>query len=332
MTLSLPVFAAAAAAFVFITGANDGATLIGLGLRFPEVPGWLMAFVLVAAVFAGPYLTGTAVARTFTERLVSFGAAGGAATFLTGVIVAVVVVAVLTARGFPTSLTLALIGAITGAGLGAGLAVSWSGLALVLGAGVAAPVVGLVLGYLLGTLARRVPSTRRMPRLVRAAHVLAYGLQSFAYAANDGQKMIAVVGVAIAAGGAGGPNGVGDIDVTPPWMAALTLLFFAGALTSLTRVGERLGRDLVLTRPPHIVCAELAAAGAVFGSVALGCPVSITQSIAAGVVGAAAREGVGRVRWQYVANIGLAWLITLPAAMLLAVLAGLGLRLVMGTP
>jgi len=274
----MAAFAVAAVAFVLISGANDGATLIGLGLRFPEVPGWLIAALLAVVLFAGPYLTGIAVARTFTERLVAFGTAGGAATFLTGVITAVVVVAVLTGRGLPTSLTLALIGGITGAGLGAGLPVSWSGLGMVLGAGLAAPVVGLLLGYQLGAVLRRVPATRRMPRLVRAAHLLAYGVQSVAYAANDGQKMIAVVGVAIAAAGGGGPGAVGEIDVPPVWMAALTTLFFFGALTSLTRVGERLGRGLVITRPPHIVCAEAAAAGAVFGSVAIGCPVSITQS------------------------------------------------------
>ncbi|MEV5413091.1 inorganic phosphate transporter [Thermopolyspora sp. NPDC052614] len=320
----MPAFALAAIAFVLISGANDGATLIGLGLRFPAVPGWLIASLLVAVLFAGPYLMGIAVARTFTERLVAFGAAGGAATFLAGVVIAVVVVAVLTARGLPTSLTLALIGAITGVGLGAGLPVSWAGLGVVLAAGVAAPFAGLLLGYLFGSLSQRVPSYRRMPRLVRAAHVLAYGVQSVAYAANDGQKMIAVVGVAIAS--AAGPGGIGEIHVPPPWMAALTALFFAGALTSLTRVGERLGRGLAITRPPHIVCAEMAATGAVLGSVALGCPVSITQSIAAGVVGVAAREGLARVRWQHVANIVVAWLVTLPVSMTLAVLAGLALR------
>lgn len=329
MTAWVPAFAVAAVAFVLISGANDGATLIGLGVRFPEVPGWLIAALLVAVVFAVPYLTGIAVARTFTERLVAFGTAGGAATFLTGVVTAVVVVAVLTGRGLPTSLTLALIGGITGAGLGAGLPVSWPGLGLVLGAGAAAPVVGLLLGYLLGTLSGRVPSSRRMPRLVRAAHLLAYGVQSVAYAANDGQKMIAVVGVAIAAGG-GGLDVVGDIDVPPVWMAALTVLFLAGALAGLTRVGERLGRGLTITRPPYIVCAEMAAAGAVLGSVAIGCPVSMTQSIAAGVVGVAAREGVGRVRWRHVADIALAWLITLPAAMILAGLAGFAVRLTTG--
>ncbi|GAA2905572.1 hypothetical protein GCM10010517_71730 [Streptosporangium fragile] len=321
-----PAFATAAVLFVLISGANDGATLIGLGLRFPHVPGWVIAALLGAALFAGPYVVGIAVARTFTERLVGLGTSGGSAAFLAGVVIAVTVVAVLTGRGLPTSLTLAVIGGITGAGLGAGLPVSWSGLAAVLGVGVGAPLAGLLLGYLLGTVSRRVPSYRRMPRLVRAAHLLAYAAQCVAYAANDGQKMIAVVSVAVAVARSG-PGGVGPVEVPPAWMAVLAMLFLAGALTSLTRVGERLGRGLVITRPLHVVSAETAATGAVLGSSALGSPVSMTQSITAGVVGVAASEGARRVRWQGVVNVGTAWLVTLPSSMALGGLAGLALRL-----
>ncbi|MEU7989984.1 anion permease [Streptosporangium canum] len=319
-------FATVAILFVLISGANDGATLIGLGLRFPRSPGWAIASLLVVVLFAGPYLLGIAVARTFTERLAGLGTSGGATAFLAGVVIAVAVVAVLTGRGLPTSLTLAVIGGITGAGFGAGLPVSWSSLGAVLAIGAGAPLVGLALGYLLGTLSRRVPSYRRMPRLVLAAHLLAYAAQCVAYAVNDGQKMIAVVSVAVDVGREG-LGGVGPVEVPPAWMAVLVALFLAGALTSLTRVGERLGRGLVITRPLHIVSAETAATGAVLGSSALGSPVSMTQSITAGVVGVAASEGARRVRWQSVMNMGTAWLVTLPSSMALGCLAGLALRL-----
>ncbi|GAA3021679.1 inorganic phosphate transporter [Streptosporangium longisporum] len=319
-------FAVVAVLFVLISGANDGATLIGLGLRFPSSPGWAMAALLAVVIFTGPYVLGIAVARTFTERLTGLGTRDGATVFLAGVLIAVAVVAVLSGRGLPTSLTLAVIGGITGAGLGAGLPVSWPALGAVLAIGAGAPLVGLLLGYLLGALSRRVPSYRRMPRLVFAAHLLAYTAQCVAYAVNDGQKMIAVVSVAVGVG-RHGPGGVGPVEVPPAWMAALAALFLVGALTSLTRVGERLGRGLVITRPLHIVSAETAATGAVLGSSALGSPVSMTQSITAGVVGVAASEGARRVRWQSVMNMGTAWLITLPSSMALGGVAGLTLRL-----
>ncbi|MFI7050278.1 anion permease [Streptosporangium sandarakinum] len=319
-------FAATAILFVLISGANDGATLIGLGLRFPRAPGWAVTALLAAVLFAGPYVMGVAVARTFTGRLTELSAPGGAAAFLAGVVIAVAVVAVLSGRGLPTSLTLAVIGGITGAGLGSGLPVSWSGLAAVLAVGLGAPLVGLALGYALGTVSRRVPSSRRMPRLVLAAHLLAYAAQCAAYAVNDGQKMIAVVSVAVRVGH-DGPGAVGPVEVPPAWMAVLVALFLAGSLSSLTRVGERLGRGLVITRPLHVVSAEAAATSAVLGSSALGSPVSMTQSITAGVVGVAASEGSRRVRWQSVLSMGTAWLVTLPASMTLGCLAGLALRL-----
>ncbi|MFF0312378.1 anion permease [Streptosporangium sp. NPDC004379] len=319
-------FAATAILFVLISGANDGATLIGLGLRFPRAPGWAVTALLAAVLFAGPYVMGVAVARTFTGRLTELDAPGGAAAFLAGVVIAVAVVAVLSGRGLPTSLTLAVIGGITGAGLGSGLPVSWSGLAAVLAVGLGAPLVGLVLGYALGAVSRRVPSSEGMPRLVLAAHLLAYAAQCAAYAVNDGQKMIAVVSVAVRVGH-DGPGAVGPVEVPPAWMAVLVALFLAGSLSSLTRVGERLGRGLVITRPLHVVSAEAAATGAVLGSSALGSPVSMTQSITAGVIGVAASEGSRRVRWQSVLGMGTAWLVTLPASMTLGCLAGLALRL-----
>jgi len=319
-------FAAVAILFVLASGANDGATIIGLGLRFPRSPGWAVTVLLVAVLFAVPYLLGVAVARTFTERLAGLGTSGGAAAFLVGVVIAVAVVAVLTGRGLPTSLTLAVIGGISGAGLGAGLSVSWGDLGTVLAIGACAPLAGLVLGYLLGALSHHVPSYRRMPRLVFTTHLLAYSAQCVAYAVNDGQKMIAVVSVAIGVS-RHGLGGVGPVEVPPVWMAALVALFLAGALTSLIRVGGRLGRGVVITRPLHIVSAETAATGAVLGSSALGSPVSMTQSITAGVVGAATSEGTRRVRWQGVVNLGTAWLVTLPSSMALGCLGGLALRL-----
>ncbi len=59
-------FAAVALAFVWVTGVNDGAALLGLSGRYPRSSGpLLMALVLVPLVLVPQWTV--AVARTFTE-------------------------------------------------------------------------------------------------------------------------------------------------------------------------------------------------------------------------------------------------------------------------
>jgi PiT family inorganic phosphate transporter len=321
--LWITAFAIVAVVFVLVCGANDGAVLLSLAVRFPRTPGLLAAAVPPLAMVVVPPLLGTAVAATFTDRLAGLDGERGAAAFLVGVVMALAVVGVLTWRGLPTSLTLAVIGGIAGDGLGSGLRVGWADLAVVLTVGAAAPLGGLAIGYLLGVLARRVPSWSRMPQAVPVAHLVAYTAQCVAYALNDGQKMLAVTGVALQVARRGGPGEAAAPDVPLGWLAVVAVVFALGMLVSLTRMGERLGRGLVLARPQHIAWAETAAAAAVLGSSALGSPVSMTQSLTGGVIGVAASEGTRRVRWQGVLNLAMAWLLTLPSSMALGWAAGL---------
>ncbi|OLT34939.1 hypothetical protein BJF79_32705 [Actinomadura sp. CNU-125] len=316
-------FAAVALAFVWVTGVNDGAALLGMSGRYPRSSGPLFLALLLVPLVLVPQLSGGAVARTFTEGLTDLGDRRGAFAFLLGVAVALVLVAVLSRRGLPTSLTLAIVGGIGGAGLGMGMDVAWAGLALVLVVGAAAPLLGMSIGYALGVVSRRVPSFAAMSGAMRVAHILAYGAQCAAYAANDGQKMLAVVSVARQVVSTRRIGAVGPVQPTPILLIAIALVFCAGALSAVHRVGDRLGRGLVLARPMHVVSAETAAASSVAASSLVGVPVSMTQSVTAGVVGVAASEGASRVRWQNVLGIGAAWLFTLPLAFTAGALGGL---------
>lgn len=319
-------FGAVALAFVWVTGVNDGAALLGLSGRYPRSPAPLLMLLVLVPLVLVPQLVGTAVARTFTERLADLGDPHGAVAFLLGVTVALGVVGLLSRKGLPTSLTLAILGGIGGTCLGMGLRVSWTGLATVLLIGAAAPLVGTAVGYGLGLASRRVPSFAGMPRAVRTAHVLAYGAQCAAYAANDGQKMLAVVSVARQVVATRRLGAVGPVQPAPLMLLLIAVVFCAGALSAVHRVGERLGRGLVLARPLHVVSTEAAAAASVTASSLAGAPVSMTQSVTAGVVGVAASEGASRVRWQNVLGIGAAWLFTLPLAFAAGAAGGLAAR------
>lgn len=305
----------AAGVFAVVTGANDGSSLLSAGLRLVALRVTVAAAVAVAFVAAGPLLAGTRVAATFTQRLVGLGT--GAAP-LVAIVVAMVVVIALNAARAPTSLTLALVGALTGTGLGWGLPVSWHTIAAVLAAGVLAPIAGGGLAYAVGRLMRLVPVRVPVERLLLRGHAVAFVLQCFAYSVNDGQKMLAVLAFARGTTAATRPS-----PVTALLVAAL---FGGGMLLGLRRVGSSLGSAVLAVRPPHAVSAELAASGAVLGSAALGMPVSMTQSLVGGLVGAGVSDGYGRVRWHAAARIALAWLVTLPASIGLAAATALAVR------
>lgn len=317
-------FALVGTAFVFLCGANDGAAMLALAVHHREVPPYVVLGVLLVAVAAGPALFGLAVARTFTDRLLDPGDRRGPVILLAGVAAAMLLIAALTWRGVPTSITLAVIGGLAGAAVGAGAHPVWSAFGRVLMVAAAAPVVGVALGLLFGMAARRLPTMSRLPAVLRLAHLTAFSGQSLAYAANDGQKMFAVAGVGLAV--LHGSTGMRPPDW--PILLALTAVFGAGALLSLRRIARGATFGLLPPRPWRLVSAELAAAVAVLGSAGVGAPVSMTQSMAAGLVGAGASQGMRRVRWQFAMPILVAWLVTLPASLIVGVAAGAMLRLV----
>jgi PiT family inorganic phosphate transporter len=309
------LLAAVTVSFVFICGANDGGALLSLGIRHRGASGVLVLTVLALAVAAGPAVFGLAVAETFTSKLI--GGTGGQLTFLVGTAVAIVLVLAFTWRGIPTSITLALLGAIAGAGVGLGTAPAWGRLGFVLALGAAAPLVGVVMAFLLGQAVRRLPITR-VARWTSAVQLLAFLSQSSAYAANDGQKMYAVVATAAVA--AGHPLALAT-DVRP--VLAIAGVFAAGAAVSLRRVGRGATATLLRMRPGHVISAEVAASVAVFGTASLGVPVSMTQATTGGLVGAALNDGPRSVRWQYTAPLIVAWAVTLPAGLAGGLVIGL---------
>ncbi|GAA1530778.1 hypothetical protein GCM10009678_11110 [Actinomadura kijaniata] len=305
---------AAAVLFCLVSGANDGGALLALGLKLP-VPRIRAALaMLTAAVVVVPVAFGAGVAETFAAGLVGFGSGedpeDATAAVLVGVLTALAVTLTLTWRGRPTSLTLATVGGLTGAGLGAGLPVSGERVALVLALGAAAPLAGWALALGVVRLLWRVPPGGPLSRV----HLVGFAVLCAAYAANDAQKMLAVLAIAL---------GV-TAGALPWWALALAgALFAAGAVYGLPRAGRTLGGQLLAVRPVHSVSSEMSASAAVLCSSALGVPVSMTQSVAGGLIGAGVVSGAGRVRWEAAMRLAMAWLLTLPGSVVIAAMGAL---------
>jgi inorganic phosphate transporter, PiT family len=65
------------------------------------------------------------------------------------------------------------------------------------------------------------------------------------------------------------------------------------------------------------VAAELVAASTILAADVYGLPVSTTHVLSSGIAGTMAANGSG-LQWSTIRSIALAWVLTLPAAMLLA--------------
>ncbi|WP_129667307.1 inorganic phosphate transporter [Phytoactinopolyspora endophytica] len=311
------VLVAIAIAFAVVTGSNDGGALIAPGLRVPALSVPVSLGILTLAVVAFPLLISTVVADTMLNSIVTADADGTTALAI-GFIASVAVAAVLTWMSLPTSLTLAVIGGIAGSGLGMGLTVGWGSVLRVLAIGMAAPVVGALLA-LLGAWAWRSFRNATYLSTVRWTHMTAFGAQCIAYGANDGQKML----VLFLAAGVVASDGPAE-GTTLDWWAypVIAVAFAVGTALGLPRAARSVGNGILSTRATHAVTAEFAAATAVLGSAAVGAPVSMTQSVAGGLLGAGVHESYLRVRWRVVRNLATAWVITLPASFGAAALAG----------
>ena len=91
-----------------------------------------------------------------------------------------------------------------------------------------------------------------------------------------------------------------------------------------------MGARLTRLKPRSGFCAETGAATAVLLSTYLGTPVSTTHAIAGAIAGVGSIQGMKAGRWGIATNIVWAWVMTIPAAAVIAFAAYFLLHIVAG--
>lgn len=304
-------------AFAFIVGSNDGAALLAANLTGKAVRPVQGLAVLALAIVVVPLVLGTSVADTIAHGLVSFNASEGQRALAIAVAVAIALIYVSSRLGLPTSVTQALTGAMIGAGIGAGLTVDLAAFGRVLLGLAIVPLVAGAAAIVVTRALIRLPVRGGLRDHLRHLHVGSYLLSVIAYAANDGQKMMAVLAIAMS---------VAPADLRVPQLVALAIMFSLGTAYGVRRLAARFGR-LLPHRPLNTIVAGYAAGLAVLGSAFAGAPVSMSHATTAGLIGSATViETYRRVRWEQAIRIGATWLTTLPAATILAALIAATIR------
>jgi PiT family inorganic phosphate transporter len=324
-----------AAGFAVTNGLHDASNAIA-ALVATRAATPLQAIVLASVCnIVGPLLVGAAVADTIAG-IVTVGASEAIQVIGAGLAAATAWNLITWRLGLPSSSGHALIGGLVGAALAAGGtdAVRWGGFDGIRPVGVVGTLVALAVSPVLGgvaalaairimrRLARR--ATRRWQRPVLRGEWGMSAALAFSHGANDAQKSVGVVAALLLAGG--------HIETlsAPTWATLLC----AGALTVGTALGgwriiRTVGRGIYRIGPLDGLASQTSSAAVIFSASLIGAPVSTTQVVASSVVGVGGgRRQWHHVHWAVVRQMGVAWLLTLPAAALLAAAAFAVWRLV----
>jgi len=226
----------------------------------------------------------------------------------------------------PTSSSHALLGGYAGAGIAAyghfiGLlrADIWIRTLMFI---VLSPLIGMILGFFLMLIVYwlfRNFSATRVDKIFRRGQLLSAAAFSLGHGGNDAQKTMGIITAVLAAGGliAYGPNG--SLPEIPKWVvlsahAAIGL----GTLSGGWRIVRTMGTRITKLKPVGGFCAETAAALTLVYVTLTGTPVSTTHTITGAIVGVGATRRLSAVKWGVAGRIVWAWILTIPAAALIA--------------
>ncbi|HET9470980.1 MAG TPA: inorganic phosphate transporter, partial [Usitatibacter sp.] len=157
-------------------------------------------------------------------------------------------------------------------------------------------------------------ATPRANIALARAQVATAGALAFTNGANDAQKTVGVIALGLAT--LGFTRGF----AVPWWAIALSAACLSlGTLLGGERLIRTLGARFYPIRPIDGFTAQLTSAAVILGASLAGGPVSSTQVVSMAIVGAGAAERPSKVRWAVLGEIGIAWLVTVPASALIAV-------------
>ena len=310
-----------ALSFDYTNGFHDAANAIATSVSTRALTPRLALAMAAVCNFVGA-LAGTEVAETIGEGIISIPSGQPGLVIVIAALLGAITWNLITWRlGLPSSSTHALIGGLVGAGLASASVVEWSGiLDKVVIPMVLSPVIGFAGAFLLmlailWLFRHRNPgkTTRgfRMAQSLSAAAVaLGHGLQ-------DAQKTMGVIFLALLAVGH-----VNENDGIPLWVkiSAATAISL-GTYSGGWRIMRTLGRRIIHLDPARGFASESVAAGVLYVmAIGLHAPVSTTHTITSAVMGAGSTKRLSAVRWGVAKGIVTAWVLTIPAAGLVAAL------------
>ncbi len=315
----------------FHDSANSIATIVGTRVLSPAAAVVWAAFFNFLALFT----VGTAVAKAIGSGMIDVSIVDPNVV-LAGLIGAIAWNLITWYYGIPSSSSHALIGGYAGSAVAkAGwAAIMWGAKWIeTLSFIVISPIVGLIVGLALmtaiyWTFQHFKPG--RVDRIFRVMQLGSSALLSLAHGGNDAQKtmgiivglLVSVRALTVHQTGILHHLYVADANGVPTWVEVIAYTAISlGTLSGGWRIVATMGRRITRLRPVGGFAAETAGAIAILGATRFGIPVSTTHTITGSIVGVGATARLRAVRWGLAGRIAWAWLLTIPAAGMMAAVA-----------
>jgi PiT family inorganic phosphate transporter len=305
---------AAALAFAFSNGFHDTFDVISTAVSTRAAPPQLAIAAAALLNFAGAF-AGVAVAATIAHDIVD-ALAIAPDVVLAGLVGAIAWNLATWRMGLPSSSSHALIGGLVGAALAAAGSGALKGEGLldkVLIPALLAPLAAFLLAVVAIALVYRLFGGWRpgpVTRAFRRGQIASGGLLAFAHGANDGQKTMGVITLALIANGSIAASADPPLWVIVSAAVAIGLGTYGGGWRIMRGSGSR----IIKMDAAQGLCAQSGGAVTILVATLLGYPISSTHAISGGLMGAGAAKRLSAVRWGVAGNILVAWLLTLPAA------------------
>jgi len=319
---TLVLLVAIALAFDFMNGfhdaANSIATVVSTGVLRPHYAVAWAAFFNFVAIFIFHLKVAATVGKGIVDPLaidhyVIFGALIGA----------IIWNLVTWYYGIPSSSSHALIGGMIGATIAkAGVdPLVMKGILRTVAFIFVSPLLGMLLGGLIMVAVSWIclrSAPRRVDRWFRRLQLVSSAAYSIGHGSNDAQKTMGIIWLLLISAGVT----AADAKMPPSWVIVSCYVAISlGTMFGGWRIVKTMGQKITKLRPVGGFAAETGGAITLFMASSLGIPVSTTHTITGAIVGVGSAHRARAVRWGLAGNIVIAWIVTMPAAAIMAALA-----------
>ncbi len=295
----------------FHDSANVVSTVIATGVLKP-----VTAIVLASLLNAIGATQTSRIAQTITTGLIA--PQESTQLLILSALIGAIIWNILTARlGLPSSSSYALIGGLLGVVLinkGTG-AVLWNGVIYkVIIPMIVSPFVGFFIAYIFMKILYFFTSVeKRHSSIFRKLQLFSASLVALSHGFNDAQKSMAIITLGLFSSGLlSAPN-------IPLWVIfSCALVMGLGTGLGGYRIIKTVGFEITSLEPFQGFAAETSASIVILSAGFLGMPISSTHMIVGSIAGVGSAKKIKAVQWLMANKLVMAWILTMPAAGLVA--------------